>query len=327
MYSFAEAINYMNNVGVRIGVDVGGTKIEALAIAADGAELLRYRVPTPQGDYAGTVGAVAGLVARLEQELNAHATVGIGIPGTITSKSGVVKNANSLCLNGKALDRDLAQALGRPVRMANDANCLAVSEASDGAAAGHGVVFAVILGTGCGGGVALGGHVHAGPNGVAGEWGHNPLPWQTAEEHPGPECYCGQRGCIETWISGTGLARDYRSVTGTDLTGEEIVRMSERGELAALQAMERYEDRLARSLAGAINLLDPDVIVLGGGVSCVQRIYTNVPRLMRRHVFGGECDTPVVQAKHGDSSGVRGAAWLWSAAEALESSERVAIQR
>ena len=306
----------MKKQGIRIGVDVGGTKIEALAIAPDGAELLRYRVPTPRGDYPGTLNAVAGLVTRLEQELDTHATVGVGIPGTIARETGLVKNANSVWMNGQPFDRDLAKLLDRHVRCANDANCLAVSEASDGAAAGQGVVFAVILGTGCGGGVALHGHVHAGSNGVSGEWGHNPLPWQTPVEYPGPPCYCGRKGCIETWISGTGLAQDHQRVNGVALTGEQILAASERGDAAALATLARYEDRFARSLAHMINLLDPDIIVVGGGLSRMQRLYQNVPKLLPALVFGGSCNTPLVQAQHGDSSGVRGAAWLWSVDEA-----------
>jgi len=310
----------MKNTGTRIGVDVGGTKIEALAIAPDGAELLRYRVPTPRGDYDATISAITGLVARLEAELNLHATVGVGIPGTIARETGLVKNANSVWLNGMPFDRDLANSLSRKVRCANDANCLAVSEASDGAAAGHNVVFAAILGTGCGGGIALNGHVHAGSNGVAGEWGHNPLPWQRSDEYPGPACYCGRNGCIETWISGTGLAHDYARVNGSSQNGEAILAASEAGDPAALATLARYEDRLARSLAHVINMLDPDVIVLGGGLSRMQRLYANVPLLLPPFVFGGSCNTPVVQAKHGDSSGVRGAAWLWSVAEAQAAS-------
>jgi fructokinase len=308
----------MNNKRIRIGVDVGGTKIEALAIAADGAELLRYRVPTPRGDYDATVQAVTDLITRIENELAAKATVGVGIPGTIARETGLVKNANSTWLNGRPFDKDLSHALARPVRCANDANCFAVSEASDGAAAGNYVVFGVILGTGCGGGVALNGRVHPGSNGVAGEWGHNPLPWPTPAEYPGPACYCGQNGCIETWISGTGLARDHAHVNGGALTGEAILTASEQGDPAALATLARYEDRLARSLAHLINLLDPDVIVLGGGLSRIPRLYTNVPPLLPRYVFGNTCNTPILQAKHGDSSGVRGAAWLWSVAEAME---------
>ncbi|HXB61406.1 MAG TPA: fructokinase [Acidobacteriaceae bacterium] len=308
----------MANKGLRIGVDVGGTKIEALAIAAGGAELLRYRVPTPRGDYNATVGSVSALVSRLEQELATHATVGVGIPGTIARETGLVKNANSVWLNGRPFDRDLAKALSRPVRCANDANCLAVSEASDGAAAGKAVVFAVILGTGCGGGIARNGRVHAGSNGVAGEWGHNPLPWPRPEEYPGPACYCGRNGCIETWISGTGLAQDHERVNNIMMTGEEILAASEGGNAAAMATMTRHEERVARALAHVVNMLDPDVIVVGGGLSRIQRLYANLPALLPSLVFGGSCNTPVVQAKHGDSSGVRGAAWLWSVEEAVE---------
>jgi fructokinase len=319
----------MANIGTRIGVDVGGTKIEALAIAADGKELLRYRVPTPRGDYDATVNAVAGLVTRLETELGTRATVGVGIPGTIARETGLVKNANSVWLNGRPFDRDLAKALSREIRCANDANCLAVSEASDGAAAGKGaaaanfVVFAVILGTGCGGGIALNGRVYAGSNGVAGEWGHNPLPWPRPDEYPGPACYCGRNGCIETWISGTGLANDHARVnedamTGDALTGEQIVAASERGDTAALATMSRHEERVARALAHVVNMLDPDVIVIGGGLSRIQRLYVNLPALLPPLVFGGFCNTPILQAKHGDSSGVRGAAWLWPVEEAME---------
>jgi fructokinase len=280
--------------------------------------LLRYRVPTPRGDYNATVGSVSALVSRLEQELATRATVGVGIPGTIARETGLVKNANSVWLNGRPFDRDLAKALSREVRCANDANCLAVSEASDGAAAGNSVVFAVILGTGCGGGIALNGRIHAGSNGVAGEWGHNPLPWQRADEYPGPACYCGRNGCIETWISGTGLTQDHERVTGVSLTGEDIVVASERGDAAALATMARYEERVARALAHVVNMLDPDVIVIGGGLSRIQRLYANLPALLAPLVFGGFCNTPIVQAKHGDSSGVRGAAWLWSVNEAME---------
>jgi fructokinase len=307
----------MKNSGLRIGVDVGGTKIEALAIAADGTEKLRYRVATPQEDYDGTVAAVAGLVTRLEAELAGSATVGMGIPGTIVRETGLVKNANSTWLNGRPLEHDISVALARPVRCTNDANCFALSEASDGAAAGKNIVFGVIIGTGCGGGVAVGGRIHAGSNGVAGEWGHNPLPWQRPEEYPGPACFCGQHGCLERWVSGTGFAQDYERVTGSAASGEAIVAACERGEPAAVSAVERLEDRLARSLASLVNVLDPDVIVLGGGLSRLQRLYTNVPALLPRYVFGGSCNTPVLQAKHGDSSGVRGAAWLWSVQEAM----------
>jgi fructokinase len=251
------------------------------------------------------------LVHRLEKETGATGTVGAGIPGSVSGVTGLVKNANSTWLNGRALHHDLSAAMGREVRVANDANCLAVSEATDGAAAGKRVVFGVILGTGCGGGVAINGQVHPGPNGVGGEWGHNPLPWASKEESPGPACYCGKRGCIETWVSGTGLALDYKNVTGHALTGRQIVAAFEAGEAEATAAIERLEDRLARGLAGVMNVLDPDVIVFGGGVSRTKHLYEALPKLLPKYVFGGEAGTPLLQSMYGDSSGVRGAAWLW----------------
>jgi len=303
---------------IRIGIDLGGTKIEGLALDEAGGELARLRVPTPQHDYAATVQAIVGVVEDLERRIGGirsdlePPSVGLGIPGTIVRATGLVKNANSTWLNGQPLERDLAAALGRPVRCANDANCLAVSEATDGAAAGAGVVFAVILGTGCGGGVAVNGRVHIGPNGVGGEWGHNPLPWATEEELPGPPCYCGECGCLETWISGTGLARDHERVTGQRLTGPEIVAAAEAGDAAAKVSLVRLEDRIGRALASVVNLLDPDVIVIGGGLSKLDRLYVHLPALIARHLFGGGAlATPVLKAKHGDASGVRGAAWLW----------------
>jgi fructokinase len=301
----------MTNTEMRIGIDLGGTKIEALAIDNQGVELARHRIDTPREDYDATVAAMVGLVRRLEETTGSIGTVGAGIPGTISRITGLVKNANSTWLNGRPLDRDLTAALGREVRIANDANCFAVSEATDGAAAGKDVVFGVILGTGCGGGVAIGGRVHEGPNGVAGEWGHNPLPWPRPEEYPGPECYCGKRGCMEMWVSGTGIALDYRTVTGKVLTTQEIVSQFEAGDREAAAAMERFEDRLARGLAQVVNILDPDVIVIGGGVSRVKHIYREVPKKLKAYVFGGEASTPVLPAMYGDSSGVRGAAWLW----------------
>jgi fructokinase len=295
---------------VRIGIDLGGTKIEFLAMDSHGRELHRRRTFTPRFDYDATVRAVAAAVEEIEKELGCGATVGVGIPGTISSVTGVVKNANATWLNGKPFNRDLSDALRREVRCANDANCLAVSEATDGAGTGKRVVFAAILGTGCGGGIALDGRVHTGMNGVAGEWGHNPLPWANVSEYPGPECYCGQRGCLETWISGTGLSADYARATNLTLDAPEIVARAA-SEAAASAALGRYEDRLARGLAQIINVLDPDVIVLGGGVSQVPRLYANLPRRITQFVFGREAATPVLPAKHGDSSGVRGAAWLW----------------
>ena len=296
---------------MRIGIDLGGTKIEALAIDDAGNELVRHRVATPRGDYDGTIAAMIGLVQRIETETGQTGTVGAGIPGTVSRRTGLVKNANSTWLNGRTLQEDFAAALGRPVRLSNDANCLAVSEATDGAATGVKVVFGVILGTGCGGGVAFEGRVHSGINGTAGEWGHNPLPWAHGDELPGPECYCGKRGCMEMWVSGTGMGRDFRSVTGRTLSGPEIIAAAEAGDAEAHACVERLEDRLARGLAVLINTLDPDVFVFGGGLSRVERIYVNVARLLPRYVFGGEAETPLLQAKFGDSSGVRGAAWLW----------------
>jgi fructokinase len=303
---------------VRIGIDLGGTKIEGVALDRD-EEQARLRIPTPQHDYDTTVQAIVSVVHDLERRIGGirsdrePPTVGIGIPGTIVPSTGLVKNANSTWLNGRPLERDLTAALGRPVRCANDANCLAVSEATDGAATGAGLVFAVILGTGCGGGIAVDGRVHIGPNGVAGEWGHNPLPWPTPDELPGPQCFCGQHGCLETWISGTGLAQDHQRVTGYALTGPEIVAAADAGDAAARASLARLEDRIGRALASVVNLLDPDVIVIGGGLSKLDRLYVNLPPLIEEHLFGGGMLTPVRRAKHGDASGVRGAAWLWPA--------------
>jgi fructokinase len=296
---------------VRIGIDLGGTKIEFVALESDGKEVHRHRVPTPRGDYDGTVRAIREGVEKIETALQRTASVGVGIPGSISQITKVVKNANSTWMNGRPFDRDLSEALHREVRCANDANCLAVSEATDGSGAGKRLVFAVVLGTGCGGGIAIDGHVHNGINGVAGEWGHNTLPWMRPEEYPGPDCYCGYRGCIETWISGTGLEADYERATKTKLKGKDIIAKSEAGDATALECLNRYEDRLTRSLAQMINILDPDIIVLGGGMSQVQRLYKNVPQRLKEYVFGREAGTPVVAAKHGDASGVRGAAWLW----------------
>lgn len=299
---------------MRIGVDLGGTKIEALLLDEAGRELQRVRVSTPQQDYAGTVEAIAGLVRGLESELSAKATVGVGIPGTIVAATGLVKNANSTWLNGQPLERDLGVALGREVRCANDANCFAISEATDGAAVGYGVVFGVIMGTGCGGGIAIHGAVHAGPNGLAGEWGHTPLPWPTAEESPGPACYCGRHGCMETWISGPAFERDFLRFTGRPLRGAEIAAAAARGDKEADAALQRLEDRMARGLATVVDVLDPDAIVLGGGLSRIDRLYEGgVAERLRDYGFGGGVQVPILRNVHGDSSGVRGAAWLWPA--------------
>lgn len=299
---------------MRIGVDLGGTKIEALLLDEAGRELQRVRVSTPQQDYAGTVEAIAGLVRGLESELSAKATVGVGIPGTIVAATGLVKNANSTWLNGQPLERDLGAALGREVRCANDANCFAISEATDGAAVGYGVVFGVIMGTGCGGGIAIHGAVHAGPNGLAGEWGHTPLPWPSVEESPGPACYCGRHGCMETWISGPAFERDFLRVTGRLLRGAEIAAAAARGDEEADAALQRLEDRMARGLATVVDVLDPDAIVLGGGLSRIDRLYEGgVAERLRDYGFGGGVHVPILRNVHGDSSGVRGAAWLWPA--------------
>ena len=293
---------------LRIGIDLGGSKIEIAAFAAGGRALLRRRVATPQGDYHATIATVAALVTAAEHELGAQGTVGIGMPGAESRGSGLIKNANSTCLIGRPLRHDLETLLQREIRLANDANCFALSEAIDGAAAGARVVFGVILGTGVGGGIVVDGALIDGPNGIAGEWGHNPLPWPTDEERPGPACYCGKHGCIETWLSGPGLAHDLERHTGRRLRAEAIASLDD---VACRAAMARYEDRLARGLAHVINLLDPDVIVLGGGLSNIARLYENVPRLWGLHVFSDQVATRLLPPAHGDSGGVRGAAWLW----------------
>jgi fructokinase len=298
---------------VRIGIDLGGTKIEGLALDEGGRELARLRVPTPRDDYEASLRAIRDLVERIERDTGRRGTVGVGGPGAISAETGLVKNANSVWLNGRPLDRDLSALLGRPVRYTNDANCLAVSEAIDGAAAGARVVLGVILGTGAGAGIALVGRAHDGPNRVAGEWGHTPLPWPAPDERPGPDCWCGKRGCLETWVSGTGLEADYRRAGGEPLPAPEILGRAGAGESRALARVEAYESRVARGLALVVHVLDPDVIVLGGGMSNAERLYQTLPGLVRPHVFGGEFATPIRKARHGDASGVRGAAWLWPA--------------
>lgn len=298
---------------MRIGVDLGGTKIEGIALADSGEVLERRRVMTPQGDYQATVAAIIALVEGIEAHLGEEGTVGVGIPGAISPATGLVKNANSTCLIGQPLHLDLSEALGRKVRLANDANCFTISEATDGAAAGAEVVFGVIVGTGTGGGVVVNGHLHSGPNAIAGEWGHNTLPWPMADEVPGPDCYCGRQGCIETWLSGPGLERDYALYSGKSVSADEIVTLAQGGDSIAEAALVRYENRMARSLASVINLLDPDVIVLGGGISNIQRLYHNVPAIWGDYVFSDSVTTRLLPPKHGDSSGVRGAAWLWPA--------------
>lgn len=301
---------------MRIGVDLGGTKTEALALDNAGRELRRVRVPTPQQDYAATVATIVQLVQDLERDTGAQGTVGVGIPGTVVAATGIVKNANSTWLNGQPLQRDLSAGLKREVRCANDANCFAISEATDGAAAGDEVVFGVILGTGCGGGLVAGGSLLTGPNGLAGEWGHTPLPWMTEQEWPGPQCYCGRRGCLETWISGTGFERDFERISGRSLRGTEIVAAANSGDSEAQAAFERLEDRIARGLSTVVNVVDPDVIVLGGGLSRIDHLYSGgLSNRLRDYGFGGGVETPIRRNLHGDSSGVRGAAWLWPNAQ------------
>jgi fructokinase len=297
---------------MRIGIDLGGTKIEIIALDGDGAVLLRERAPTPRNDYGAIVRAIAGLVVSAEARLNRTGTVGVGIPGAISPKTGLVKNANTTELIGHPLDKDLGAALSRDVRLDNDANCFALSEAVDGAAAGARVVFGVILGTGVGSGVVVDERTITGRHFIAGEFGHNPLPWPShAEIDEAPACYCGQRGCVETWVSGTGFAADYLRRTGRAAKGPAIMMAVEAGEPEARAAYDAYVDRLARSLTSVINVLDPDAIVLGGGMGNVDRLYADLPALIRRHVFSDEFTTPIVKPRHGDSSGVRGAAWLW----------------
>lgn len=299
---------------MRIGIDLGGTKTEVIALADDGKQLYRHRLPTPKNDYQATIQNIVELVRLAEEATGETGTVGLGIPGSISPYTRVVKNANSTWLNGQPFDKDLSLALKREVRLANDANCLAVSEAIDGAAAGAQIVFAVIIGTGCGAGVAINGRSLIGGNGTAGEWGHNPLPWMDEDElHFREEvpCYCGKQGCIETFISGTGFGTDYQRLSGKTLKGHEIISLAEQQDPLAELAISRYETRLAKSLAHIVNILDPDAIVLGGGMSNVERLYRTVPQLIKPWVFGGECETPIRKAVHGDSSGVRGAAWLW----------------
>ena len=295
---------------LRIGIDLGGTKIELAALDASGAVRLRRRVATPAGDYDATVAAVGELVEAAESELGGRTSVGIASPGALSRVDGRIKNANSTCLNGRALKQDLERRLGREVRLANDANCFALSEAIDGAARDAEVVFGVILGTGVGGGVVVRRRVLEGANAIAGEWGHNPLPLPEPDDHPLPLCYCGRRGCIETFLSGPGLSADHAHVTGERLAPEEIAARAA-GDAGCEATLARYERRLARALAGVINTLDPDAIVLGGGLSNLQRLYARVPQLWRAHVFSDAVATRLLAPAHGDASGVRGAAWLW----------------
>ena len=296
---------------MRIGIDLGGTKIEGIAIADDGREAIRRRITAPRDDYRRTLDAVHGLVQEIERELGVQGSVGIGIPGTISPATGLIKNSNSTWLNGTRLAGDLERRLDRPLRFANDANCFALSEATDGAGHGAAIVFGVIIGTGTGGGVVVNQRVLTGANAVSGEWGHNPLPAPRDGERPGPACYCGRCGCIETFLSGPALARDYAAAGGGEATAIEIAARAAAGDPVAAAAIERYAERLARALGSIINVLDPDVIVLGGGLSNIDRLYERVPQLWAQYVFSDRVATRLVRARHGDSSGVRGAAWLW----------------
>ncbi|WP_032093922.1 fructokinase [Necropsobacter rosorum] len=299
---------------MRIGVDLGGTKIEVIALSDQGDELFRKRIAAPRGSYPDTLAAIKNLVDDAERATEQRGSVGVGIPGTLSPFTGKVKNANSVWLNGHSLDKDLSALLQREVRVANDANCMAVSEATDGAGAGKAMVLALILGTGCGSGIVINGKPHSGANGIGGEWGHNMLPWLDEEEQQAAKatpCYCGKYGCVEQFVSGTGLCDDYERRSGNRLKGDEIVRLAEQGDVIAEQSMQAYERRLAKALAAYLNILDPDVVVLAGGVCNIERLYHNVPKLLNEYVFGHECATEIKKALHGDSSGVRGAAWLW----------------
>ena len=295
---------------MRLGIDLGGTKIEIIALDGSGKELLRRRVHSPKGNYHETLQAIAQLVRDAEAELGQRGTLGIGTPGALSRATGRIKNSNSTHLIGQPIQQDLEALLQRKVHICNDANCFALSEATDGAAAGAEVVFGAILGTGVGAGIVVNGRILTGPNGIAGEWGHNPLPWPEAHELPGPPCYCGKQGCIETFLSGPSMTKLHQIETGEVLSSEEIVARAERGNAACEHSLQRYENRLARSFAHVINILDPDVIVLGGGMSNIERLYKNVPNLWGRWVFSDRVDTKLVRNRYGDSSGVRGAAWL-----------------
>jgi fructokinase len=301
----------MDDEKLRLGVDLGGTKIEGIVLDAGGVEQCRQRIATPQGDYAATLDAVVALVSGLESEVGAECSVGIGMPGSVSRATGRVKNSNSVCLNGQPLHRELETRLGRPLRFANDADCFALSEATDGAGRDAAVVFGVIVGTGTGGGIVINRQLLTGPNGIAGEWGHNPLPWSQPEELPGTECYCGRQGCIETWLSGPALARDHQQVFGGSLDARTIIQSAELGDANARLTMQRYANRMARALASVINVVDPDVIVLGGGLSNCKRLYSAVISQWDAYVFSDHVDTRLLRAEHGDASGVRGAAWLW----------------
>jgi fructokinase len=298
---------------MRIGIDLGGTKIELVALDSAGDVIWRERVPTPKDDYEGTIRAMRDLVVRAENDLKDRGSVGVAIPGSISARTGLVKNANSTKLIGHPLDKDLAAAIGRPVRVANDANCFALSETTDGAGRGAHTVFGIIAGTGVGGGITVGGHVLVGANRIAGEWGHNPLPYPSHDEIPGPPCYCGKAGCIEAWLSGPALARQFKDQTGHALIATEIAEAAENGDADANAVMEAFYDRFARSIAGIVNVIDPDVVVIGGGLSKIDGLYRELPERIMAYAFTPEGFTRVLKNVHGDSSGVRGAAWLWDA--------------
>lgn len=300
---------------MRLGIDLGGTKIEIIGLDEQGQECLRQRVATPQGDYAATVDAMVTLIRQAELKLGKRCSVGVATPGAVSSKTGRIKNSNSVCLNDRPLQQDLEQALNRSIRLANDANCFALSEASDGAARGAQSVFGVIIGTGVGGGLVINGQIHNGANAIAGEWGHNPLPWPGDKERPGPACYCGRHGCIETFLSGPGMAVDHFSVTNQRMSTHDIVLRAQQGDSSCHATLARYSERLARGLAHVINIVDPEVIVLGGGMSNIETLYTDVPGLWHKWVFSDHVVTELVRPIHGDSSGVRGAAWLWQPGE------------
>ncbi len=301
----------MTTQRLRIGVDLGGTKTEAIALDPLGGTLLRRRIRTPASDYEAIVKEIAALVGSIEAEIGQETRVGVGVPGSISPASGCIRNANTLVLNGHPLAQDLGRALGRETRIENDANCFTLSEATDGAGEGRAVVFGVILGTGVGGGLMVHGRLLRGANALAGEWGHNPLPRMRADEYPGPRCYCGREGCIETYLCGGALAEDYGGRSGQKITAEEVARRADGGDPLALGALDAYRDRLARALASVVNVVDPDVIVLGGGLSNIDRVYQGLERVVGEYAFTDALATPIVKNLHGDSSGVRGAAWLW----------------
>ena len=296
---------------MKIGIDLGGTKIEGIALSASGEELFRHRVTTPQSDYRGTLDAIENLITHIETQVKQTASIGICTPGALSPATGLMRNSNSVCMNGKPVLDDLQTLLNREVRIANDANCFALSEATDGAAKDAAVVFGVIVGTGTGAGIVIDKKVLVGPNAIAGEWGHNPLPWPYDSELSGPDCYCGKNGCIETWLSGPGIKRDHEIHNNEFLDAEMLDSKARFGDFDAIETFERYEDRMARSLASVINILDPDVIVLGGGMGNIKRLYENVPKVWGKYVFSDLVNTKLVAPVHGDSSGVRGAAWLW----------------